>query len=97
MSVLIIVRIAERKYLFDAQMILLQCYFFFVVVQRKPEGSFAFQQLNDRYYPGDVGFDPLNLKPSDPEEFATMQTKELQNGRLAMLGAMGMIVQELVE
>jgi hypothetical protein len=37
------------------------------------------------------------LKPSDPEEFATMQTKELQNGRLAMLGAMGMIAQELVE
>jgi len=26
-----------------------------------------------------------------------MQTKELQNGRLAMLGAMGMIAQELVE
>jgi len=63
----------------------------------KPEGSFAFQQLNDSYYPGDVGFDPLNLKPSDPEEFATMQTKELQNGRLAMLGAMGMIAQELVD
>lgn len=63
----------------------------------KPEGSFGFQELNENYYPGDVRFDPLGLKPSDPEEFATMQTKELQNGRLAMLGAMGMIAQELVD
>ncbi len=63
----------------------------------KPEGEFAFQQLKDNYYPGDVGFDPLNLKPTDADEFATMQTKELQNGRLAMLGAAGMIAQELVK
>ena len=48
------------------------------------------------YYPGDVGFDPLNLKPTDPDEFAIMQTKELQNGRLAMLGVAGMVAQELV-
>eukprot|EP00970_Alexandrium_tamarense_P010408 scaffold2107_cov192-Alexandrium_tamarense.AAC.35 len=46
-------------------------------------------------YPGDVGFDPLGLKPKDADEFATMATKELQNGRLAMLGAAGMIAQEL--
>jgi len=52
--------------------------------------------LRDDYYPGDIGWDPLGLKPSDPAEFATMQTKELQNGRLAMLAAMGMIVQEQV-
>jgi hypothetical protein len=61
-----------------------------------PEGEFEFQQVEDDYYPGDVGFDPLGLKPSGAAEFATMQTKELQNGRLAMLGAMGMIAQELV-
>jgi len=48
------------------------------------------------YYPGDVGFDPLNLKPDDPAAFAEMQTKELQNGRLAMLGFAGMVAQELV-
>merc|ERR1712072_1479480 len=52
--------------------------------------------LRDDYTPGDIGFDPLGLKPEDPEEFKIMQTKELQNGRLAMLAAMGMIVQELV-
>jgi len=56
----------------------------------------SFQDLNDDYFPGDVGFDPLGLKPSDPEEFATLSTKELQNGRLAMLGAAGIIAQELV-
>jgi len=52
-------------------------------------------ELKDSYYPGDIGFDPLGLKPSDPTEFAQMQTKELQNGRLAMLAAMGFILQEL--
>merc|ERR1719213_1548618 len=53
--------------------------------------------LNEDYYPGDVGFDPLGLKPTDPAEFAEMQTNELQNGRLAMLAAMGFIVQERVD
>ena len=52
--------------------------------------------LRANYYPGDIGFDPLGLKPSDPKEFAEMQTKELNNGRLAMLAAIGMIVQEQV-
>merc|ERR1712087_828356 len=52
--------------------------------------------LNEDYYPGDVGFDPLGLKPTDPEAFAEMQTKELQNGRLAMLAAAGFLAQELV-
>merc|ERR1712238_196405 len=45
---------------------------------------------------GDIGFDPLGLKPSDAKEFADIQTKELQNGRLAMLAAIGMIVQEQI-
>jgi hypothetical protein len=52
--------------------------------------------LKEDYYPGDIDFDPLNLKPEDPEEFAIMQTKELQNGRLAMIGIAGMVAQELV-
>jgi hypothetical protein len=46
--------------------------------------------------PGDIGFDPLGLKPTDPAEFKEMQTKELNNGRLAMIAAAGMIAQELV-
>jgi len=52
--------------------------------------------LRENYYPGDVGFDPLGLKPTDKEGFQVMQTKELQNGRLAMIGAAGMCAQELV-
>jgi hypothetical protein len=45
--------------------------------------------------PGDFGFDPLGLKPADPQELKVMQTKELNNGRLAMIAAAGMIAQEL--
>jgi hypothetical protein len=52
--------------------------------------------LRDGYYPGDLGFDPLGLKPTDGKKFASMQTKELQNGRLAMLGVFGMVSQELI-
>lgn len=52
--------------------------------------------LKDDYYPGDIGFDPLGLKPDTFEEFAEMSTKELQHGRLAMLGIAGIVAQELV-
>lgn len=52
--------------------------------------------LREKYYPGDIGFDPLGLKPKDAKEFADMQTKELSNGRLAMLAAAGMCVQEQI-
>ncbi|GMI00702.1 hypothetical protein TrST_g8821 [Triparma strigata] len=53
-------------------------------------------KLRENYYPGDIGFDPLGLKPTDAKGFEDMQTKELQNGRLAMLGWAGMCSQELV-
>jgi len=47
------------------------------------------------HQPGDIGFDPLGLKPKDPKELLAMQNKELNNGRLAMIAAAGMIAQEL--
>mmetsp|Transcript_852 Transcript_852/g.1777 ORF Transcript_852/g.1777 Transcript_852/m.1777 type:complete len:210 (+) Transcript_852:75-704(+) len=53
--------------------------------------------LRDTYIPGDLGFDPLGLKPSDADELFALQTKELQNGRLAMLAAAGFLAQELVD
>ena len=45
---------------------------------------------------GDFGFDPLGLKPKEPKELMEMQTKELNNGRLAMIAIAGMVVQEAV-
>ena len=53
--------------------------------------------MRDSYSPGNLGFDPLNLKPTNPQELREMQTKELQNGRLAMLAAAGFMAQELVD
>merc|ERR1712003_580612 len=37
------------------------------------------------HMPGDLGFDPLGLKPTNEKELVEMQTKELNNGRLAMI------------
>merc|ERR1712226_1800854 len=45
---------------------------------------------------GDFGFDPLGLRPEDPEELKVLENKDLNNGRLAMVSAAGMIAQELV-
>jgi hypothetical protein len=53
--------------------------------------------LREGYNPGDIGFDPFGLKPKGAKELKTMQTKELQNGRLAMLAAAGFMAQELVD
>lgn len=61
------------------------------------------QYLGDQYgggdkarQPGDLGFDPLGLKPKNEKEFLEMQNKELANGRLAMIAFAGAISQELV-
>jgi len=57
-------------------------------------------ELTDEYTPGDVlaplgiTFDPLGLKPKDPEAFKEMQTKELNNGRVAMIASILFFFQE---
>jgi hypothetical protein len=53
--------------------------------------------LRADYTPGDIGFDPLGLKPTDPDELRTISNKELGNGRLAMLAAAGFMAQELAD
>ena len=35
--------------------------------------------LRTDYTPGDIGFDPLGLKPTNPVDLKIMQTKELQS------------------
>jgi hypothetical protein len=53
-------------------------------------------QLREGYAPGDLGFDPLGLLPTAAPVAKEMATKELNNGRLAMLATAGMVMQELV-
>lgn len=54
-------------------------------------------RLRDDVEPGDLKWDPLGWYPSDPVEQQAIKTKELQNGRLAMLAVAGIVAQELVD
>merc|ERR1719198_1984968 len=53
-------------------------------------------RIKEDHLPGDLGFDPLGLKPTNDKDLKSMATKELNNGRLAMIGIAGMVAQELV-
>jgi len=60
-----------------------------------------FEEWRHEYYrkendsaPGDYGWDPLGMKPKDAKGLKELQTKELNNGRLAMLATAGIIAQE---
>jgi hypothetical protein len=50
--------------------------------------------IRSDHEPGNLGFDPLKLKPAGGAQLLSMQNAELNNGRLAMIAAAGMIVQE---
>ena len=43
--------------------------------------------------PGDFGWDPANIRPKTEEALDEMQTKELNNGRLAMISIAGIALQ----
>merc|ERR1712176_717214 len=59
------------------------------------EPEVEMRTLREGYLPGDLGFDPLGLKPKNDVEFRKMQDKELNNGRLAMIAVAGMCAQEV--
>jgi len=52
--------------------------------------------LEEGEEPGDIGYDPLGLLPTDPEELEEIQNKEILNGRFAMISLLGMVAEELV-
>merc|ERR1719331_3143581 len=65
----------------------------------------AFRQLDSKmlkaetairpgYVPGQIGFDPLGLAPTDPVTFREYQTKELWHGRIGMIAAAIFLLQE---
>jgi len=61
----------------------------------RPDSS-GVNKLSPEYEMGDLNFDPFGLKPTDAEELKTLQTRELNNGRLAMIAIAGFVAQELV-
>eukprot|EP00614_Pseudopedinella_elastica_P005840 CAMPEP_0172593094 /NCGR_PEP_ID=MMETSP1068-20121228/12283_1 /TAXON_ID=35684 /ORGANISM="Pseudopedinella elastica, Strain CCMP716" /LENGTH=270 /DNA_ID=CAMNT_0013390479 /DNA_START=25 /DNA_END=837 /DNA_ORIENTATION=- len=46
--------------------------------------------------PGDFGFDPLGLYPTDPKERALRQESELRHGRTAMVAIVAFAAQEFI-
>ena len=50
----------------------------------------------DGYTPGDLGWDPLGLYPTDKKDRMNMQLAEVKHGRLAMIAITGFSVQEFV-
>lgn len=63
---------------------------------KNPANGNGFGVVQDSHELGNFGFDPLGMKPKDPAALREKKNKELQNGRLAMLGIAGMVAQELV-
>ena len=58
------------------------------------ESSKVQEEKGKTYVPGDCNFDPLGLYPKSAEKQKEMQTKEIKNGRLAMMALIGFVAQE---
>ena len=68
---------------------------FSVFTFENPFGKGGFWTLKDDRVPGDFGWDPMDMYPTDPAGRVEIQTKELNNGRVAMIAVAGMVAQEL--
>jgi light-harvesting complex I chlorophyll a/b binding protein 4 len=72
---------------------------FFSIVSFEPGRGFEIRETfptGEARIAGDFKFDPLGFKPKDAAGLKSMQEKEINNGRLAMIAIAGMVVQELV-
>lgn len=56
-----------------------------------------FNTLKDDYDVGNLYFDPLGICPENEDELFALKTKEINNGRLAMIAIAGFVLQELAE
>jgi hypothetical protein len=54
------------------------------------------RRVNPDYYPGNLGFDPLEFMPKDDEAKKIRQLAEIKNGRLAMIAISAFAFQEYV-
>jgi len=54
-------------------------------------------RLREDTEPGEYNWDPLEWYPTDLAEQRAIKTKELQNGRVAMLAVAGIFAQELAD
>ncbi|KAG1678500.1 hypothetical protein FOA52_014533 [Chlamydomonas sp. UWO 241] len=61
-----------------------------------PTGN-NFNTLKDEYEMGEIGFDPLGFAPEDEDDLKTRKTRELNNGRLAMIAVARFVLQEVAE
>ena len=68
-----------------------------IVTNWEPKGSENQGLYREDVDIGDLQWDPLEWYPEDPVEQDIIRTKELQNGRLAMLATAGIVAQELID
>ena len=70
---------------------------FFTITQI--DGGFTIKDTfanGEKREQGDFMFDPAGLRPKTQADLESMQAKEINNGRLAMIGIAGMVAQELI-
>jgi len=65
-------------------------------VGKTASSSSGIADLREEYEPGDLKFDPLELFPASEASRYAVRTKELNNGRMAMIAVAGLVAQELV-